>query len=233
MRVLGLIPARGGSKGIPRKNIRMLGGKPLIAWTIEAARKSRLLTRVILSTEDEEIAEVGRQWEVDVPFLRPRELAEDDTPTLPVVLHAVMEIEKQGGHYDAVCLLQPTAPFRKPEWIDACIQLMEKRGADASVTVCRIPAEHHPWWSLMLDGEGWLHFSQSGEAPVRRQDLPPAYYREGSVYVTRVQTLLRSGSLYGTKLAAFEVAADESVNLDTEEDWKRAEMLLERGITAR
>jgi CMP-N-acetylneuraminic acid synthetase len=232
MRVLGLIPARGGSKGIPRKNIRLLGGKPLIAWTIEAARQSRMLTRVILSTEDEEIAEVGRQWGVDVPFMRPKELAEDDTPTLPVVLHALMEVEKQGSHYEAVCLLQPTAPLRKPEWIDACIQLLRDRNADAVITVCRIPHEHHPLWSLMDDGGGWLRFSGSGDVPVRRQDLPPAYYREGSVYVTRTHTLLAGRSLYGSRLAAFEVAADNSVNLDSEEDWKRAELLLQRGIPA-
>lgn len=226
MRVLGVIPARGGSKGIPRKNIRLLGGKPLIAWTIEAARQSRLLTRVILSTEDEEIAAVGRQWGVEVPFLRPAELAQDDTPTLPVVLHALRELEHRGEKYDAVCLLQPTAPLRKPEWIDGCIRLLEETGADAVVTVCRIPEEYHPWWALLRDGEGWLMFSHGRSIPARRQDLPPAYHREGSVYVTRRRVLMEDGSLYGKKLEGWEVSRDETVNLDSEEDWRRAEQAL-------
>lgn len=229
MRVLGVIPARGGSKGIPRKNIRLLGGKPLIAWTIEAAQQSRLLTRVILSTEDEEIAAVGRQWGVEVPFLRPAELAQDDTPTLPVVEHALRECEKDGVRYDAVCLLQPTAPLRKPAWIDGCIRMLEERGADAVVTVCRIPEEHHPWWSLMKDAAGWMQFSSGRTVPPRRQDLPPAYHREGSVYVTRREVLVEAGSLYGNRLAGWEVSQEETVNLDTEEDWRRAEYLLAQG----
>lgn len=221
-----MIPARGGSKGIPRKNIRLLGGKPLIAWTIEAARQSRLLSRVILSTEDEEIAAVARQWGVEVPFLRPAELAQDDTPTLPVVEHAVRELQRQGNSFDAVCLLQPTAPLRKAAWIDGCIRLLEETGADAVVTVCRIPAEYHPWWSLMKDDQGWLRFSSGGAVPARRQDLPPAFYREGSVYVTRSRVILEEKSLYGSRLAGWEVSSEETVNLDAESDWRRAEWLL-------
>lgn len=229
MRVLGLIPARGGSKGIPRKNIRLLAGKPLIAWTIEAALASRSLTRVILSTEDEEIAAVGRAWGVEVPFLRPAELAKDDTPTLPVVLHALRRCEEAGQIYDAVCLLQPTAPLRKTEWIDACIEELASNAADAVVTVCRIPDEHHPQWAMQRDPEGWFHFWSGSAIPPRRQELPAAFHREGSVYVTRRRVLVEEGSLYGKRLAGFEVCADETVNLDTEEDWKRAEGLLKRG----
>lgn len=229
MRVLGLIPARGGSKGIPRKNIRPLAGKPLIAWTIEAARQSRLLTRVILSTEDEEIAAVGRAWGVDVPFLRPVELAQDDTPTLPVVLHALKNCEKGGEIFDAVCLLQPTAPLRRPEWIDGCIERLASSDAEAVVTVCRIPDEYHPQWAIRKDTEGWLHFWSEGAIPPRRQELPPVFHREGSVYVTRRRVLVEEGSLYGKKLAGFEVAREETVNLDTEEDWRRAEAMLAQG----
>lgn len=226
MRVLGVIPARGGSKGIPRKNIRLLGGKPLIAWTIEAARKSRLLTRVILSTEDEEIATVGKHWGAEVPFLRPQELAEDTTPTLPVLQHAVRECERQDGAYDAVCLLQPTAPLRRPEWIDECIALLLRLDAEAVVTVCRIPDEFHPLWALTVAEDGWLRFFSGAAIPPRRQDLPTAYHREGSVYVVRRDVLMEAGSLYGSKLGWLEVSAEATVNLDTERDWERAEAML-------
>src|ERR1043165_7692073 len=124
IRVLGIIPARGGSKGIPRKNIRLLAGKPLLQYTAEAAQKAKLLTRVILSTEDEEIAEVGRRCGLEVPFLRPANLATDTTPTLDVVQHLVQTLEKTGARYDAICLLQPTAPLRERGQIDACIELL-------------------------------------------------------------------------------------------------------------
>lgn len=225
MRVLGVIPARGGSKGIPRKNIRLLGGKPLLAWTIETAKASRRLTRVVLSTEDEEIAEVGRAWGVEVPFLRPRELAEDDTPTLPVLVHALEQCEREDSHYDAVCLLQPTAPLRRTEWIDDCVTKLAQSGADSVVTVLPIPAEHHPWWSLEVTEDGWLKFTKEEGKGLRRQDLPPAFHRDGSVYVMRRHVLL-GGSLYGDRIAAYEVSADETVNLDTEEDWRRAEGMI-------
>ena len=122
LRVLGIIPARGGSKGIPRKNIRRLAGKPLLQYSAQAALGARRLARTILSTEDPEIAEVGRTCGLEVPFLRPPELARDDTPTLPVLQHAVRTLEAAGDHYDAVCLLQPTNPFRQSHDIDACIQ---------------------------------------------------------------------------------------------------------------
>lgn len=226
MRVLGLIPARGGSKGIPRKNIRPLGGKPLIAWTIEAARRSRLLNRVILSTEDEEIARIGREWGVEAPFLRPAELAQDETPTLPVVLHALDWLEERGDRYDAVCLLQPTSPLRKPEWIDACVDLLAERQADSVVTVCRIPEEHHPWWALEQTPDGWLRFCAGDKAPSRRQELPPAFHREGSVYVVRTRVLRDERSLYGVRLAAYLVSENDTVNLDRETDWQRAERML-------
>src|SRR5438105_3691856 len=134
MKVLGVIPARGGSKGVPRKNTRLLCGKPLLQYTAEAALLSRRLSRVILSTGDDEIAQVGRGCGLDVPFMRPRELAQDDTPMLPVVLHAVLWLEEQGDTYDAVCLLQPTNPLRRAEDIDGAIGLLQQGGADSAVT---------------------------------------------------------------------------------------------------
>ena len=223
---LGLIPARGGSKGIPRKNIRLLGGKPLLAWTIEAALAARRLGRVILSTEDEEIAAVGRAWGVEVPFMRPTELAQDDTPTLPVVRHALETLALSGDIYDAVCLLQPTNPFRAPGLIDACIERFEKTSADTLVTVLPVPPEYNPHWVFFENPDGGLRLATGEAAPIpRRQELPPAFHREGSVYVVRSRVILERGSLFGARWIGYPVDAAETVNLDTPEDWERAERM--------
>lgn len=224
MRVLGLVPARGGSKGIPGKNVRPLGGRPLLAWTAEAALASRRLSRVVLSTDDEGIAEVGRRCGLDVPFLRPAELARDDTPTLPVVRHALEALE---DGFDAVCLLQPTSPFRRAEDIDGCIAMLEERGLDAVVSVLPVPAEHNPHWVYFEDG-GLLRLATGEEQPIpRRQELPPAFHRDGSIYVTRREVVLSGGegSLYGRRLGGY-VMPEAGVNLDTPADWERAERLL-------
>lgn len=227
MRVLGLIPARGGSKGIPGKNVRPLGGRPLLAWTADAALASRRLSRVVLSTDDEGIAEAGRRCGLDVPFLRPAELARDDTPTLPVVRHA---LETLGEDFDAVCLLQPTSPFRRAEDIDACIAMLEDRELDAVVSVLPVPHEHNPHWVYFEDNAGLLRLATGEEQPIpRRQELPPAFHRDGSVYVTRREVVLSGGegSLYGRRLGGYVMPdAGRSVNLDTPADWERAEGLL-------
>jgi CMP-N,N'-diacetyllegionaminic acid synthase len=227
MRVLGIVPARGGSKGIPRKNLRLLGGKPLLAWTAEAALASVRLARVILSTDDPEIAAVGAACGLDVPFLRGPQLASDTAPTLPVVVDAVGRLERDGDHYDAVCLLQPTSPFRPAEDIDGCIELLESSGADSTVAVLPVPPEHNPHWVYFRDAAGFLRLSTGEPEPVpRRQDLPAAFYREGSVYVTRRDVLMLRHSLYGDRVAPYVVERGPTVNLDTLEDWRRAEALV-------
>lgn len=227
MRVLGIIPARGGSKGIPDKNVRPLGGKPLLAHTAEAALSAGRLSRVVLSTDDEGIAEVGRACGLEVPFLRPPELAMDDTPTLPVLQHAVAELEKAGDRFDAVCLLQPTSPFRRPWDIDGCVELLEKGGLDAVVSVLPVPPEHNPHWVYVHDGEGLLRLATGEDQPIpRRQELPPAFHRDGAVYVTRRDVLMEGHSLYGRRLGGYLADPWWSVNLDTPTDWERAERLL-------
>lgn len=227
MNILGLIPARGGSKGVPRKNIRLLAGKPLLQYTAEAAAAAGRLTRVILSTDDEEIAEVGRACGVEVPFLRPAELAQDTTPTLPVAQHALRFLEAQGSRFDAVCLLQPTNPLRRPDDIDRAIELLESSPADSVVTVLAVPAEHNPYWVYFRNEDGSLRPSLGQMAPItRRQDLPPAYHREGSVYVTRRDVVMLDDSLYGARIVGLEIEARRSVNIDGPEDWARAEALL-------
>jgi len=227
MRVLGIIPARGGSKGLPRKNVRSLGGKPLLLWTAEAARGSKRLTRTILTTDDNEISQIGRAAGLDVPFLRPANLATDTTPTVPVLQHAVRALEAAGDHYDAVCLLQPTCPLRTAATIDACIDQLIAHNLDSVVTVLAVPHKYNPHWVYVPTSGGLLELA-TGEPTIipRRQDLPPAFHREGSVYVVRRDVLVEQGSLYGARLAGHEMSADESVNIDTEDDWKRAEALL-------
>jgi CMP-N,N'-diacetyllegionaminic acid synthase len=227
MRILGLIPARGGSRGVPRKNVRDLCGKPLIAYTIEAARGSTALARVVLSTDDAEIAEAGKRYGAGVPFVRTAELAKDDTPMLPVVRDAVERLEAQGDRYDAICLLQPTNPLRTPEDIDACVSTLRVSGADCVVSVLPVPSEHHPYWAYVADEQGALRLANGDSAPVpRRQALPPAFHREGSVYVVRRDVLMERNTLYGDRVVGHLMESGRSVNIDTPEDWERAEALL-------
>ena len=221
------MPARGGSRGIPRKNARLLAGRPLLAYTADAASAARRLDRVILSTDDEEIAEIGRRCGLEVPFMRPPELARDETPALDVVRHALDWLESRGEEFDAVCLLQPTSPLRRAEDIDACIELCERTGADAVVTIALVPPEHNPHWVYFREADGALRLATGESVPIpRRQDLPPAFHREGSVYVTRAEVLRRENSLYGRRLVGHPVDGARSVNLDTPADWDRAEAML-------
>ena len=232
MTVVGVITARGGSRGVPRKNIRLLHGKPLLAWTAEAALASRRLARVILSTDDAEIAAAGQACGLDVPFLRSATLAQDGTPTLPVLQHAVTELEAAGERYDAVCLLQPTNPLRTSEVIDGCVDLLETSGADSVVTVLPVPHEYNPHWVYFEDEGGNLRLATGEAAPIpRRQLLPPAFHREGSVYVVRRDVLMIAGSLYGARVAGYPMTDQVTVNIDTPEDFLRAERLLSSGVS--
>ncbi len=233
MRVLGLIPARGGSKGVPRKNVRLLGGRPLLAWTAEAALAARTLTRVVLSTDDGEVAAVGRRFGLDVPFMRAGELARDATPTLPVVQDALRRLAATGDHYDAVCLLQPTSPFRRSDDIDACVALFDSEAADAVLSVLPVPAEYHPHWTYLLAPDGGLRLSTGDATPIpRRQALPPAFHRDGAVYVSRCAVVMQQDSLYGARVLGYTMDPERSVNIDSPDDWARAEAIVERlGVT--
>ena len=228
IRVLGLIPARGGSKGVPGKNIKLLAGKPLLAYTAAAALAAQHLSRVVLSTDDEQIAAVGRACDIEVPFLRPAELAQDHSPTLPVVQHALRTLEAAGEQFDAVCLLQPTNPLRRAVDIDACITLFAREQADSVVTVLPVPAEYNPHWVYFRAADGSLRLSTGESTPIpRRQALPPAFHREGSVYVTRRDVILEENSLYGQRVLGVELDPARSVNIDTPDDWAHAEALLQ------
>jgi CMP-N,N'-diacetyllegionaminic acid synthase len=229
LKVLGLIPARGGSKGVPRKNIRPLAGRPLIGYTIAAALQAKGLERVLVSTDDEEIAGVARELGAWVPFIRPAELARDETPMLPVIRQALEWCEERGYWFDAVCLLQPTNPRRDGRLIDECIARFAASGADSLVTVLPVPAKYNPHWVYLETADGGLRLSTGEDSPLgRRQDLPPAWHREGSVYLTRRRTLVEEQSLYGTRTVGYPIDPAVSVNIDSFDDWARAERLLSR-----
>jgi CMP-N-acetylneuraminic acid synthetase len=226
VRVLGLVPARGQSKGVARKNARPLGGRPLLAYTADAALAAARLSRVVLSTEDRELAQLGRACGLDVPFLRPAALAADDTPMVAVVRHALETLAAAGDRFDAVCLLQPTVPFREDGEIDACIDRLAGSQADAVVTVAPVPAIHNPHWVFVADGEGFLRISTGDARPIgRRQDLPAAWHRDGSVYVTRREVVLEQASLLGRRTLGHEVRRERHVNIDGPEDWAAAEAI--------
>ena len=228
MRVLGFVPARGGSKGVPRKNIRALHGKPLLVYTAEAARGARLLTHTVLSTDDQEIADVGRAAGLEVPFLRPPSLALDDTPTLPVVMHGLEIMETLHGRFDAVCLLQPTSPLRDAAEIDACIALLESHAADTVFSMLPVPTRYNPHWVYEPDADGLLHISTGEPSPItRRQALPPAYHRDGAVYVSRRDVIVERKSLFGDRVVGYLREEDRSVDIDTPDDWARAESMHE------
>lgn len=233
MRVLGLIPARGGSKGIPRKNLHPVNGQPLLALTIGPALAAARLDRVILSTDDEEIAAAGRALGADVPYLRPASLATDTAPTLPVIQHALSFCDESGDRFDAVCLLQPTSPMRTAADIDACIGLLESTGADSVFSMLPVPHHYNPHWVFEETGDGLLRLS-TGEKQIipRRQELPPAYHRDGSIYVTRRQTLLEGNSLYGSRIRGYLMNyGDTPVNIDTPQDITGLEKALARGTS--
>lgn len=231
MRILGIIPARGGSKGVPRKNVKSLCGKPLLAYTAESASSTTRLTRTILSTDDNEIADIGKALGMDVPFIRPAQLAQDTTATFPVILHAVTQLESLGEYYDAVCLLQPTNPLRRSEDIDNCIELLETTGADSVISILPVPHVYNPKWVYWRGPEGEMTLSSGDSEPInRRQDLPTAFHREGSVYVTRRTVLTEFGNLYGRNVRGYEIDRANSINIDTPDDWDRAEASLQSRV---
>lgn len=234
MRILGLIPARGGSKGIPRKNIVNLAGKPLLAYTCEAALGSRYIDRVVLSTDDEEIAQIGHDCGVEVPFMRPAELARDDTPSLPVAQHAIEWLrEHESWNADLLVLLQPTSPLRRAHHIDAALSIMLESQADTVVSVVEVPHRYSPYSVMELKG-GALQPFLPGQAQFdryRRQTMPRFYARNGpAVLITRVGVLFRDQSFYGQLVLPYIMDEVDSLDIDTLYDLEIAEFLIERAL---
>jgi N-acylneuraminate cytidylyltransferase len=220
--VLALIPARGGSKGLPGKNIRPLKDKPLIGWSIEAARASRYVSRVVVSSDDEEILAVARDQGAETPFRRPASLAGDDAPSMDVVLHALDQL----AGFEWIVLLQPTSPLRLAVDIDAAIEQCLKTNAPACVSVCEAPAS--PWWMFQVGEQGALRsFLPPEQRPAKRQDLPDLYALNGAVYVAKTEWLQTSRSFLTEETVAYVMPPARSVDIDTLFDFQWAECLLE------
>jgi CMP-N,N'-diacetyllegionaminic acid synthase len=225
--VLGIVPARAGSKGIPGKNIRMMAGKPLLVYTAEAALGAAHLSRVLLSTDDPGIADIGKASGLEVPFLRPSQISLDSTPMIDVVLHCIGWARNDGCEYDAVCVLQPTSPLRTSATIDRCISLLWETNVDSVISVRPVPTEYNPHWVYFETPEGLLEPSVSRNAEIpSRQQLPPAYHADGSVFVARTQTVVEQHSLKGKRTLGSISPEQEAVDLDTQEQWQ----LLERRL---
>jgi N-acylneuraminate cytidylyltransferase len=226
LRILGIIPARGGSKGVPRKNIKLLNNKPLIQYSIESALRSKLLTSVIVSTDDIEIAQISIELGAEVPFMRPNNLATDSAKSIDVVLHAIAELEKINLFFDAICLLQPTNPYRENGLIDLCITKFTNNDYESLITVLPVPHQYNPHWVYETNANGILKLATHEIMPIsRRQDLPTAFFREGSVYITKIEIIKTEKSLYGTRIGFHEINSKFKVNIDTIEDWAQAENL--------
>jgi N-acylneuraminate cytidylyltransferase/CMP-N,N'-diacetyllegionaminic acid synthase len=215
-----LIPARGGSKGIPRKNIKPIAGKPLIVWTIEAALRSPMLRAVVVSTDDPEIAEVARRAGAQVPFMRPAQLAQDQTPGLDPVLHALDQLPQ----YDSVLLLQPTSPLRTTDDIDGCLNLVAQKKAPSAASVSE--ADTHPYWTYRLNADQTMAQFLDVAPVARRQDLPAVFSLNGAMYFADANWLRDSGSLVSAETLAYVMSKEHSVDLDTPLDWKFAELLV-------
>ena len=224
--IVALVTARGGSKSVPRKNVLPLGDKPLIAWTIEAAKKSSILDRVILSTDDEEIAAVGQAWGAEVPFMRPADLAQDNSNHISVVLHALDWLEAHQQLPEYLLLLQPTSPFRTAEDIQQGIALAQQHQAEAVVGVCE--AENHPFWVKRLTENGTLTtFVESDLAYLRRQELPPAYVINGAFYLNRVTSLRETRTFTPPGTYPFIMSREHSLDIDTPWDFYLAKLILQ------
>lgn len=224
--ILAIISARGGSKGVPRKNIRKMAGKPLIAWTIETAKQSKYLDRVILSSEDSEIINVARKWGCEVPFVRPAELAQDDTSGIEPVIHAVNTLPEQ---YDYVMLLQPTSPLRNAADIDGCIKLCIDEAAAACVSLTE--ASQSPYWMYTLnENKSILPLIETKEKFDRRQNLPKVYALNGALYIARRDWLLYHKTFITDETLAFIIPEQRSIDLDNEIDFEFAEFLLKKNM---
>lgn len=226
---LGIVTARGGSKSIPRKNIKELAGKPLIAYTIEAAKAAGVFDRLIISTDNEEIASVARAYGCEVPFMRPKELAEDNTQHLPVIQHAVSWLKENETYYpDYLMILQPTSPLRQPFHIKEAVDLILRNpDADSILSVSEIPENFSPYKAMVLDETGALKLFNGDvvkNRTARRQDLSKTYWSTGSIYLFKTELLFETEpNFYGRKVLPYVVDKKYAVDINEPEDWEYAE----------
>ena len=225
--VLAIIPARGGSKGLPGKNIKELCGKPLIAWSIETAKACSNVDRIVVSTDDRKIAEIAKKYGAEVPFMRPAELATDTASTIDVIFHTTEWLKKHEDFQPAyILLLQPTSPLRTVKDIEGAIQILKAKDARAVVSVCE--TDHHPWWSNTLPEDGNMrNFLKPEILNKRRQDLPVFYRLNGAIYLAETSYLYENNGFFGPETFAYKMPKEHSVDIDSNVDLKLAQVLLD------
>jgi CMP-N,N'-diacetyllegionaminic acid synthase len=227
--VLGLVPARGGSKGLPGKNVRPLAGRPLVGYAADAARGSGVIDRLVLSTDSEEIAAAGRAAGLEVPFMRPAELAGDETPMLAVIEHALTTLGGSGWEAELVVLLQPTSPLRTARHVRDAVTMLRDTNADSVVTVVEVPRHLSPDYVMRIEDGVLKPFLPEGARVTRRQDARPAYAREGTVYACWRRTIATFGNIYGRDCRPLLIDSAESLSIDSAADWDAAERLVRSG----
>ena len=226
MKIIAMIPARGGSKSILKKNIKKLLGKPLLAWTIEAAKKSKYIDKIIVSTENKEIAEISKKYGAEVPFLRPEELAKDKSSTIDAIFHALEVLKEQNYTPNVVILLQPTSPLRNAEDIDSAIELFEAADCESVVSVCEV--EHSPYWCFEIE-KGYLRSLFGDEyLMMRRQDLKGVYIPNGAIYISTPPTLYKYKSFYCNHTIPYIMPIRRSIDIDNEIDFMLAESVMQK-----
>ncbi len=230
--VLGIIPARKNSKGIKDKNIRLLGGRPLIQYTFDTARLSKRLTRILLTTDSPEIAHLGIKSGIEVPFLRPKKFAKDSSTAGEYITHCLGYLEREEKYLpEIIVLLQPTTPFRTADDIDICIDKLRHSTADSVVSVTAIPAKYNPEWQLIIGERNRLEtFTGAAWNKIKanRQQLASTYVRNGAIYAFRRKSFIKTRSFYGKKVLAHVIPEERSVNIDDMEDWCKAEDVLKQ-----
>jgi CMP-N,N'-diacetyllegionaminic acid synthase len=229
--VLGLILARGGSKGLPGKNTRLLRGKPLVAWSVEAAKRSKYLDAVVISTDSDEIANAAIQFGAEAPFRRPPELASDTASSMDAILHALDWLRLQGRSFDYVALLEPTSPLREPHDIDQALELLQVSSAQSIVSVCQASSVHPAFMYRLHGNKSLTPYLSSDSKYLRRQDIEPLYFLDGTIYIAKTATLSTLRSFYHDQTLGFEVPKWKSPEIDDEIDFLYVEAIMKhRGI---
>ena len=223
--ILAIIPARGGSKGVPRKNIKDLCGKPLIQYTIEAAKKSKYIDRIIVSSDDSEILNTVKNVGIDVPFIRPNEISKDDTPSMDVIMHCLEWLRRNENYIPKyICLLQCTSPFRDEKHIDEAIEKMISENGSSIVSVCE--SEVSPYCMKKIENGKLIDFINNNEAYSRRQELPKVYQLNGAIYISEINNLLENKKWYTDNTLGYVMDSASSLDIDTSMDFKIAEVIM-------
>ena len=232
MNILAIIPARGGSKGIPRKNIKLLAGKPLIAYSIEVAIKSKFINKIVVSTDDDEIAQISKNYNSEV-VMRPKEMAKDDSPTIDSVIHVLNFMGKKEYFVDLVVLLQPTSPLRTQKDVDNAIKLFikNKDKCDSLVSVCEF--EHSPYWGLKVESEYLKPIFGNKYLKTRRQELPKSFIPNGAIFISTPKKLKEFKTFYSPRTLSYIMPAEKSIDMDSQMDFMLAQLILEEEKDAR